>query len=126
MAGTGADFPARLPRPYAEIRRNRLEFVEFLASEPAALAAGPWPPFMVELAHYEWVEMVLQQSEAEPLRGGDVDGLLDYQLQVSALAWPLAYTWSVQVVGPHYQPDAPPDQPTMLLVRRTGFQCEVF
>jgi hypothetical protein len=34
---------------------------------PQALAEGSWPPFMVELAHYEWVEMALQQSEAEPL-----------------------------------------------------------
>jgi hypothetical protein len=30
----------------------------------------------------------------------------------------LAYTWPVQLVGPHYQPDAPPDQPTLLLVCR--------
>lgn len=108
------DYRAHTPK-FGEIAQ---EFVEFLASEPAALAAGPWPPFMVELAHYEWVEMALQQSEAEPLPGGDGDGLLDCPLQVSPLAWPLAYAWPVQLVGPHYRPDAPPDQPTLLLVRR--------
>jgi hypothetical protein len=73
---------------------------------------------MVELAHYEWVEMALQQSEAEPLACGDTEGLLDRPLQVSPLALLLAYAWPVQLVGPQFQPDAPLDQPTLLLVRR--------
>lgn len=108
------DYRAHTPK-FGEIAE---EFVEFLASEPQALADGAWPPFMVELAHYEWVEMALQQSEAEPLPCGDADLLLDRPLQVSPLAWPLAYTWPVQWVGPDYQPDVVPDQPTLLLVRR--------
>nr|WP_218953841.1 putative DNA-binding domain-containing protein [Pseudomonas sp. SbOxS1] len=108
------DYRAHTPK-FGEIAE---EFVDFLASEPLALATGKWPPFMVELAHYEWVEMALQQSEAEPLPLGDADGLLDRPLRVSPLAWPLAYAWPVQLVGPNYQPDTPPDQPTLLLVRR--------
>jgi hypothetical protein len=108
------DYRAHTPK-FGEIAE---EFVEFLASGPEALADGSWPPFMVELAHYEWVEMALQQSEAEPLSPGDADPLLDRPLQVSPLAWPLAYAWPVQLVGPDYQPDVPPDQPTLLLVRR--------
>lgn len=108
------DYRAHTPK-FGEIAE---EFVDFLASEPPALAAGPWPPFMVELAHYEWVEMALQQSEAEPLPRGDADGLLDRPLQVSPLAWPLAYAWPVQRVGPDYLPDVMPEQPTLLLVRR--------
>jgi len=108
------DYRAHTPK-FGEIAE---EFVEFLASGPEALADGSWPPFMVELAHYEWVEMALQQSEAEPLSPGDADPLLDRPLLVSPLAWPLAYAWPVQLVGPDYQPDVPPDQPTLLLVRR--------
>ncbi|MGF6318514.1 HvfC family RiPP maturation protein [Pseudomonas frederiksbergensis] len=108
------DYRARTPK-FGEIAQ---EFVEFLASEPLALSDGPWPPFMVELAHYEWVEMVLQQSEAEPLPASDAGLLLDRPLQVSPLAWPLAYAWPVQLVGPDYRPDTPPAQPTLLLVRR--------
>ena len=73
---------------------------------------------MVELAHYEWVEMALQQSEAGPLVTGDAGALLDRPLQVSPLAWPLAYAWPVQQVGPDYQPEVLPAQPTLLLVRR--------
>ncbi|UVM07283.1 DNA-binding domain-containing protein [Pseudomonas laurylsulfatiphila] len=108
------DYRARTPK-FGEIAQ---EFVEFLASEPLALVDGPWPPFMVELAHYEWVEMALQQSDAEPVAAGDASLLLDRPLQVSPLAWPLAYAWPVQLLGPDYQPDVLPAQPTLLLVRR--------
>lgn len=108
------DYRARTPK-FGEIAQ---EFVEFLATGPEALGDGRWPPFMVELAHYEWVEMVLQQSDAEPLVVGDAALLLDRPLQVSPLAWPLAYAWPVQLLGPDFQPDALPDQPTFLLVRR--------
>jgi len=108
------DYRARTPK-FGEIAQ---EFVEFLATGPQALTDGPWPPFMVELAHYEWVEMALQQSEAGPLVTGDAGALLDRPLQVSPLAWPLAYAWPVQQVGPDYQPEVLPAQPTLLLVRR--------
>ncbi|MEJ5056595.1 MULTISPECIES: HvfC family RiPP maturation protein [unclassified Pseudomonas] len=108
------DYRAHTPK-FGEIAE---EFVEFLASDPQALAEGTWPPFMVELAHYEWVEMALQQSEAEPLSSGNAELLLDRPLQVSPLAWPLAYAWPVQRVGPEYQPDSAPAEPTLLLVRR--------
>jgi len=108
------DYRARTPK-FGEIAQ---EFVEFLASEPQALAEGSWPPFMVELAHYEWIEMALQQSEAEPLPLSDAGLSLDQPLQVSPLAWPLAYAWPVQLVGPDYQPQTTPAQPTLLLVRR--------
>lgn len=109
------DYRAQTPK-FGEIAE---EFVGYLASEPAVLSAGDWPAFLVELAHYEWVEMVLQQSDAEPLPASDPAQLLVRPLQVSALAWPLAYTWPVQMLGPDHQPATPPAQPTLLLVRRT-------
>lgn len=108
------DYRARTPK-FGEIAQ---EFVEFLASGPQALSEGVWPPFLVDLAHYEWVEMALQQSEAEPLAPSDVGLILERPLQVSPLAWPLAYGWPVQLVGPDHQPDIAPPQPTLLLVRR--------
>ncbi|MCO8309490.1 HvfC family RiPP maturation protein [Pseudomonas mandelii] len=109
------DYRARTPK-FGEIAQ---EFVEFLASAPQALNDGAWPPFMVELAHYEWVEMALQQSDAEPLPASDAGLLLDRPLQVSPLAWSLAYGWPVQLVGPNYRPDSPPAEPTLLLVHRS-------
>lgn len=108
------DYRAHTPK-FGEIAE---EFVEFLASAPQALAEGSWPPFMVDLAHYEWVEMALQQSEAQPLPAGDAEQLPSRPLRVSPLAWPLAYAWPVHLLGPDYQPDTAPAQPTLLLVRR--------
>ncbi len=108
------DYRARTPK-FGEIAQ---EFVGFLAADPQALSEGTWPPFMVELAHYEWVEMALQQSDAEPLAPSDEALILARALLVSPLAWPLAYAWPVQLVGPDFQPEAAPAQPTLLLVRR--------
>ena len=65
------------------------------------------PPFMLELAHYEWVELALDVSDAQvPAQGW------------SPLAWPLAYQWPVQRIGVDYQPLTPPAEPTCLLVWR--------
>ncbi|WP_129974014.1 MULTISPECIES: DUF2063 domain-containing protein [unclassified Pseudomonas] len=108
------DYRAQTPK-FGEIAE---EFVGYLASEPAVLSEGDWPAFLVELAHYEWVEMVLQQSDAEASPASDPVQLLEQPLQVSALAWPLAYTWPVQILSPDHQPSTPPAQPTLLLVRR--------
>jgi hypothetical protein len=108
------DYRASTPK-FGEIAG---EFVEFLALQPAALEEGAWPPYMAELAHYEWVEMALQQSDAEPLIAGDSRLLLKQRLQVSPLAWPLAYAWPVHQLGPGYRLDSAPVQPTLLLVRR--------
>ncbi|MET1070975.1 MAG: putative DNA-binding domain-containing protein [Pseudomonas prosekii] len=104
------DHRAQTPK-FGEIAR---EFVGFIAGG----LPGDWPVFMAELAHYEWVEMVLQQSDDQPLPASDAESMLERPLRVSPLAWPLAYAWPVQLLGPDYQPDNAPDQPTLLLVRR--------
>lgn len=110
------DWRAQTPK-FAEIAG---EFIEFLAAQPQVLQEGQWPAFLLELAHYEWVEMVLQQSDASALPLTDPALLLQRPLQVSPLAWPLAYDWPVHELDPHNQPDAPPAQPTLLLVRRVA------
>lgn len=104
------DHRARTPK-FGEIAE---EFVAFLAAEPQ----GNWLPFIAELAHYEWVEMALQQSDEPPLPASDAGLLLERPLRLSPLAWPLAYAWPVHLLGPDYQPAAAPVQPTLLLVRR--------
>lgn len=110
------EYRAQTPK-FAEIAEA---FVGFLAAEPEVTSEGEWPPFLLELAHYEWVEMVLQQSDAEPLPPTDQGLLLERPLRVSALAWPLAYVWPVQRLSPDLQPAVAPAQPTLLLVRRTA------
>ncbi|MET0580716.1 MAG: putative DNA-binding domain-containing protein [Pseudoxanthomonas sp.] len=98
---------------FAEIGR---EFIRFL-QERTGPASGD-PAWLAEMAHYEWVELGLQIADDEiPAHdaGGD---LLEGIPVVSPTAWALAYDWPVQHIGPDYQPDAPPDTPTLVLVRR--------
>ncbi|QTT89302.1 HvfC family RiPP maturation protein [Pseudomonas chlororaphis] len=96
------------------------EFVAWMASAPAALQDAGWPAFMLELSHYEWIEMALQQAEAEPLPASDPERLLTQPLRLSPLAWPLAYAWPVQRLGPAWRPAEPGAAPTLLLIRRDG------
>lgn len=78
------------------------------------------PPFLLELAHYEWVELALMLDEHEidqvPARP-DGDLLEDVPL-VSPLAWLLAYSFPVHRIRPDYQPDAPSPDSTHLVVYR--------
>jgi hypothetical protein len=116
------DWRAQTPR-FGEIAET---FLDYLATQPQVLREGQWPAFLLELAHYEWVEMVLQQSDAQALPPSDPALLLERPLQISALAWPLAYVWPVHELDPDNQPVTPPDQPTFLLVRRTADWCVKF
>ncbi|MBX3704118.1 MAG: putative DNA-binding domain-containing protein [Steroidobacteraceae bacterium] len=92
------------------------EFLEWLQARGAA--AGE-PPFMAELAHYEWVELALAISEAEAPPPGELPAdPLQAPLAVSPLAWALAYRWPVHRLGPGHGPEEPPAQPTFLVVYR--------
>ncbi|WP_457789898.1 HvfC family RiPP maturation protein [Pseudomonas sp. PL-6] len=83
------------------------EFLAWLQQGYRAQAGDP--PFILELAHYEWLELALDVSEAElPARGW------------SPLAWPLAYAWPVQRIGRDYHPETPPAEPSCLLAWRDG------
>ncbi|KHA70022.1 hypothetical protein NZ35_27955 [Pseudomonas chlororaphis] len=110
------DWRAQTPK-FGEIAET---FLDFLATQPQVMREGEWPAFLLELAHYEWVEMVLQQSDAQALPATDPALLLERPLQISALAWPLAYAWPVHELDPNNQPVTPPAQPTLLLVRRAA------
>jgi len=78
------------------------------------------PPFLRELAHYEWMEAALAIDPHEPdLERVDAGGdLLDGCPVLSPLAWPLRYAFPVHRIGPDYQPRAPGPQPTYLLLYR--------
>jgi len=79
------------------------------------------PPFLLELAHYEWVELALQISEDEPDPTlADPNGdLLAGAPVISPLAWPLSYRFPVHRIGPAHQPQTPPAEPTRLVVYRS-------
>ncbi|WP_202845682.1 DNA-binding domain-containing protein [Luteimonas saliphila] len=107
---------------FTEIGREFVRWLEARAEDDPAL-----PPWLPELAHYEWVELALQISDAQPRLdpqpGGDpapdpVQALLDGVPVVSPLAWALAYRWPVHRIGPGNLPGVEPEAPTLLLVRR--------
>jgi len=92
------------------------EFLRFL--EQRAVAGAGDPPWLAELAHYEWVELALQLADT-PVPAHDARGdMMEGVPLVSPLAWPLAYAWPVQRIGPACVPEAPPAAPTLRLVRR--------
>ena len=98
---------------FPEIGREFLRFLQAREDQLPTL-----PPFAGELAHYEWVELALQISDAQL---PDVDPRGDVLIGVprlSPLAWPLAYEWPVHRIGPDHLPQVPPLEPTLLLVRR--------
>ena len=96
------------------------EFMRYLEVRAGGAAGSDDPPWLQELAHYEWVELALQISEARnDDLAHDPDGnLLVGRPLVSPLAWPLAYVWPVHRIGPDYRPDTPPAAPTLLMLRR--------
>ncbi len=78
------------------------------------------PAFMLELAHYEWVELGLDIAEQDLTElHVDPEGDLLQQLPVvSPLAWSLVYQYPVHKIGPSFQPEQPGEQPTYLVVYR--------
>jgi len=94
------------------------EFLAYLHDERGA-QAGDWP-FMLELAHYEYVELAVAISSAdEALAEYDPNGdLLGGHPLVSPTAWALTYRWPVHSIGPEYLPDEAPAEPTHLVVYR--------
>jgi uncharacterized protein len=93
------------------------EFLNYLDAERGE--ENDDPPFMRELAHYEWVELALSVAEDETIHGIEEDNdLLDSAPVLSSLAWPLSYEYPVHRIGPAYQPAEPDAQPTYLLVYR--------
>lgn len=98
-----------------------LEFIEYLQNERIA-QANDWP-FMLELAHYEYVELAVLISNAdeqpEARVAYDPNGdLLEACPVVAPTAWNLSYQYPVHQIGPEYLPEQPPEQPTHLVVYR--------
>jgi hypothetical protein len=97
------------------------EFLKYLEYERETGADDPL--FLLELAHYEWVELalsildekaddkvfVIPENEDELLAGVPV---------VSPLVWVLGYHFPVHKISADYQPKTPGDQMTYLIVYR--------
>jgi len=101
------------------------EFLRYLQQERGERAGDP--PYLAELAHYEWVELALMLSEADslpvvPLPGGN---LAECRVRLSPLAWPLSYRFPVHRIGGDGEVDASAS-PVYLLVYRNREESVVF
>lgn len=108
----------RCQTPYfSEIAEEFLAYLQNERSHPDDY------PFLLELAHYEWVEMALSIAKDSPMRGGDqfLQDISAQNIALSPLAWPLLYRYPVQAIGPNFLPLEPPEQPTCLVVYRDEF-----
>lgn len=94
------------------------EFLAYLKDERGERPEDP--PFLRDLAHYEWVELALSISPLEltPALADPNGDLLEGCPMMSPLAWLLAYTWPVHLIGPDHIPAQPPAEPTYLVVNR--------
>ncbi|MCZ6853699.1 MAG: putative DNA-binding domain-containing protein [Gammaproteobacteria bacterium] len=92
------------------------EFLSFLDDRlPEGL-----PDFLLELCHYEWVELYLGMSADEIATSG-VDPAGDLKTEevvLSPLLKVLSYRYPVHRISPEYQPLEPPDDATHLVVYR--------
>ena len=112
------DFYARHRCTAPQFHRVPEEFLRYLESERGDQAEDP--PFLRDLAHYEWVELELGIAPVElsPELADPNGNLLEGQPLLSPLAWTLAYDYPVHRIGPQFQPQAPDAQPTYLIVNR--------
>jgi hypothetical protein len=94
------------------------EFLKYLETERGVV--GGDLPFMLELAHYEWVELALSIDERDAdLSNVDAGGdLLAGSPVLSPLFRSLIYKYPVHQLSPSFQPSEPPQEPTRLLVYR--------
>ena len=93
------------------------EFIEYLSHQYEMTAHDPI--FMLELAHYEWVELDISIRDIdESYTRFDPDDLDIMPLSVSNLAWPLSYQFPVHTISPENQPQNIPEEQSYIIVFR--------
>lgn len=94
------------------------EFINYLQNEFTPRECDP--DFMLELAHYEWVEaaVMLSLDDIDDVEFNSEGDLLDEPIVVSPLAWLMSYEWPVHAISNDYQPAEKPGQPTWIVVYR--------
>lgn len=91
------------------------EFLRFLSQEYQPTDFDP--PFIAELAHYEWVELALDISQENLDGRARLDNPLLETPALSPLAWVLSYQFPVHKIGRSFQPTEAVE-PTFLVVYR--------
>ncbi|MDO6545659.1 HvfC family RiPP maturation protein [Pseudoalteromonas carrageenovora] len=93
------------------------EFINYLASDYKMQKNDP--AFMLELAHYEWIELdvsiAMDDPQEQKLNATDITHLPMY---LSVAARNLSYQYPVQTISVDFQPKHPAEQPSYFVVYR--------
>ena len=91
------------------------EFLAFISNEYQANENDP--PYMLELAHYEWVELALSIADGEPNETTLTDVTTE-PLYFSSLAWRVSYAYPVQFASSENAKLAPLEEGNHLVIYR--------
>ena len=112
------DFFAKHPCKSPHFSQIPEEFLDYLQNERDS---SEDLPFMLELAHYEWVEMALSIAREDFIScDQNTDDLINRNIALSPLAWPLVYQYPVQKIAPAFLPLEAPEQATFLIIYRNS------
>jgi hypothetical protein len=91
------------------------EFVEFLANEYKVQENDP--PFLQELAHYEWVELDVSVRKGDVVVSKIEQILASSTVRFSDVASLVSYQFPVHEIGPDYQPEESTGQVFIIVYR---------
>lgn len=113
---------ALLQRFYADHKCQRPQFYQLAEEFVEYLQAGgahDLPAFALELAHYEWVELLVAIEPGTMPEFDAVDQIEGHmRLVLTPFLRLLSYHWPVHQIGPIEQPEQAPQLATFLLVYR--------
>lgn len=94
------------------------EFVAYLSQIDAL--TSPYPPYLAELAHYEWLEMVLDiaRDDLDDTAINPDGDLLNAAPVLNPVYRIAQYQWSVTTISPDQEPTEPLPSPLLLLLFR--------
>lgn len=91
------------------------EFLAFLSARDRSNL----PDYILELCHYEWIELAVDVAEDPVYPTYDSAGDLMGRQLISQAMRVLTYTYPVHQIGPGNVPGEPPSAPTHLIVYRS-------
>ncbi|RMH44649.1 MAG: DUF2063 domain-containing protein [Gammaproteobacteria bacterium] len=93
-----------------------LEFMDFILNKVPELLATK--PFLLELMHYEWIEVAVWMADEENEAAVDAARWQEWRPVLSSVAQVLAYQFPVHQISDMFQPLEAPETPTCLVVYR--------
>ena len=92
------------------------EFVQYLNQRPVPAQQ----PFLIELAHYEWLELTISvvEHEVKSLTPDSPETVMSTHWQMPPTAMLKLYSYPVHQIGVNHQPQQASEQPCCLLVYR--------